>query len=145
MKRRQFMLTAAAMIFAAHPAFAQDIVGTITDQLRAQGYTSISVTRTLLGRQRIFARSSEYQREIIVNARTGEILRDYWTVLSGAKVPSDGGMSIVEGGSGSSSDDDDDDDDDEDDKDDDEDNSGHGNSDDDEKDDDNSGSGSSDD
>lgn len=150
MKRRQFMLTAAAMIFAAHPAFAQDIVGAITDQLRAQGYTSISVTRTLLGRQRIFARSSEYQREIIVNARTGEILRDYWTVLSGAKVPSDGGMAIVNDGSASSTDDNDSSDDnsgsgssDDDEKDDD--NSGSGNSDDDSKDDDNSGSGSSDD
>ncbi len=145
MKRRQFLLTAAAMIIAAHPAFAQDIVATITDQLRAQGYTSISVTRTLLGRQRIFARSSRYQREIIVNARTGEILRDYWTVLSGAAASSEDGMSIVEGGSGASSDDDDDDDDGDDDDgdDDDGDNSGPGGGGDD--DDDNSGSGSGDD
>ena len=125
MKRRHFLLTAVAAVAAAHPAFAQDIVSAIRAQLRAQGYTSISVTRTLLGRRRIFAKSDEYQREIIVNPRTGEILRDYWTLLPGVVATPDNDMQIVSGGSDSSFDDDDDDDKDDDDKDDDDkDNSG---------------------
>ena len=122
MKRRHFLMTAVAAVAAAHPAFAQDIVSAIRAQLRAQGYTSISVTRTLLGRRRIFAKSDEYQREIIVNPRTGEILRDYWTLLPGVVATPDNDMQIVSGGSDSSDDDDDDDDDkDDDDKDDDKD------------------------
>ncbi|MCV2869707.1 hypothetical protein OEW28_13820 [Defluviimonas sp. WL0002] len=137
MQRRQFILAATAAMIAAAPAHASDIVSEITAQLRKQGYTSISVTRTLLGRQRIFARSSEYQREIIVNPRTGEILRDYWSVLSGASIGSDEDMSIISTGSGDDDDDDDDDEEDDDDKEDKEDdNSGSS---------DNSGSGGSDD
>jgi len=124
MKRRHFLLTAVAAVAAAHPAFAQDIVSAIRAQLRAQGYTSISVTRTLLGRRRIFAKSDEYQREIIVNPRTGEILRDYWTLLPGVVATPDNDMQIVSGGSDSSFDDDDDDDKDDDKDDDDKDNSG---------------------
>ena len=124
MKRRHFLMTAVAAVAAAHPAFAQDIVSAIRAQLRAQGYTSISVTRTLLGRRRIFAKSDEYQREIIVNPRTGEILRDYWTLLPGVVATPDNDMQIVSGGSDSSFDDDDDDDRDDDKDDDDKDNSG---------------------
>ena len=124
MKRRHFLMTAVAAVAAAHPAFAQDIVSAIRAQLRAQGYTSISVTRTLLGRRRIFAKSDEYQREIIVNPRTGEILRDYWTLLPGVVATPDNDMQIVRGGSDSSFDDDDDDDKDDDKDDDDKDNSG---------------------
>ena len=124
MKRRHFLMTAVAAVAAAHPAFAQDIVSAIRAQLRAQGYTSISVTRTLLGRRRIFAKSEEYQREIIVNPRTGEILRDYWTLLPGVVATPDNDMQIVSGGSDSSFDDDDDDDKDDDKDDDDKDNSG---------------------
>ncbi len=124
MKRRHFLMTAVAAVAAAHPAFAQDIVSAIRAQLRAQGYTSISVTRTLLGRRRIFAKSDEYQREIIVNPRTGEILRDYWTLLPGVVATPDNDMQIVSGGSDSSFDDDDDDDKDDDKDDDDKDNSG---------------------
>lgn len=110
MKRRHFLLLATAAALAAGPALALDIVADITAQLRAQGYTSIAVTRTLLGRQRIVARSSEYQREIIVNPRTGEILRDYWSLVSGAQPTADEDMSIIRGGPDASDDDKDDDD-----------------------------------
>ncbi len=69
-------LLAAALGFGislAAPALAADFGETLVAQLRGQGYTDISVTRTLLGRIRIFAISTQFQREIIVNPRTGEI------------------------------------------------------------------------
>lgn len=88
------------------------------------------MSRTLLGRTRFVATSDQYRREIILNPRTGEILRDLWLLLDGE---AGGGVRILDQGSGHSSsgsgsgggspaDDDDDDDDhdgDDDDKDDD--------------------------
>lgn len=47
------------------------------ERLRAEGYESISIGRTLLGRIRIVARDATRQREIVVNPATGELLRDY--------------------------------------------------------------------
>ncbi len=67
----------------ATPSLAQDIVASIVSQLRRQGYGSISKQRTFLGRVRIIAERSSGRREIIVNPRTGEILRDFWQVASG--------------------------------------------------------------
>lgn len=67
-----------ALPLGAGAAEAQSATDAITRQLRAQGYRSIEVSRTLLGRARIVARRPGEQREIIVNPRTGEILRDYW-------------------------------------------------------------------
>lgn len=70
--------------FAA-PLAAQSIEGQITDQLRDQGYENVQVTKTWLGRLRIQAASDEQTREIIVNPRTGEILRDFQTNTSGER------------------------------------------------------------
>lgn len=47
----------------------------------------ISVSSTLLGRARIVATSQDGYREIIVNPRTGEILRDVWLSLEGTSGP----------------------------------------------------------
>jgi hypothetical protein len=56
------------------PPFAQEIVA----QLRVMGYERFTIRRTLLGRIQIFAELPDADsREIIVNPRTGEILRDY--------------------------------------------------------------------
>ncbi len=50
----------------------------IVSQLRVMGYERFTVRRTLLGRIRIVAELPDADtREIIVNPRTGEILRDY--------------------------------------------------------------------
>lgn len=104
---------AAAVVLATAPmtalAQAQDIVAAISSQLRAQGYDEIVVGRTLLGRSRILATSSEYRREIIVNPRTGEILRDYWSLLPGAAATGADGAPIIAGGGRASGSDDDDD------------------------------------
>lgn len=55
-------------------------VQAIARDLSRQGYREIEVTRTWLGRIRIEAKSATGEREIVVNPRTGEILRDYWEV-----------------------------------------------------------------
>jgi uncharacterized membrane protein YgcG len=67
-----------AWIFMASISLAGPIEDSIVSQLQKQGFRNIEVSRTLLGRSRIVARSNELIREIIVNRTTGEILRDYW-------------------------------------------------------------------
>ena len=76
------LLLAALLISiaAASPLAARDLSGFTQDvvlQLDAQGYQDFTVGRTWLGRIVITARRGEVQREIVLNARTGEILGDY--------------------------------------------------------------------
>lgn len=111
MKRRAFLSGLVAGVALAGPALAQGIVDDIVGQLRRQGFRSVVTERTLLGRVRIVASRSDGSREIIVNPRTGEILRDLWSPKSGGK----GKVEIIEensgkGSGGSDHDDDDDDD-----------------------------------
>ncbi|WP_343081562.1 hypothetical protein [Ostreiculturibacter nitratireducens] len=125
MKRRTFIGLAGAALLFATPVFGQGVVDSVVTQLREQGYTSITIGRTLLGRTRIVALSDRYRREIIINPRTGEILRDFWQVL-GAGQETGGGARLIDpsemgddddDGVGGSRDDDHDDDDDSDDDD----------------------------
>lgn len=79
MKRRKFLvLAASAVALAPTGAAARDYVARVVSQLHAQGYREISISKTWLGRTRIVAVSRELRREIVMNARTGEILRDLW-------------------------------------------------------------------
>lgn len=137
MKRRMFLSGLAAGIALAAPAFAADVVDSIVRQLKKLGFRHIEQERTLLGRVRITAVRKDGRREIIVNPKTGEILRDLWTPTSGK----DGELTIIDD-PGSRSDDGGDDDDDDDDGDDDDD---RDDDDDDDEDDDNSGHGGGDD
>lgn len=75
MKRLTPLALIAAMALAL-PAQAE-IGGDIVAQLRAQGFSQITVTHTLLGRVRILAKAGRLAREIVLNPNTGEILRDY--------------------------------------------------------------------
>ena len=59
-------------------ASAQSVQEQIVSQLTAQGFTRIEISRTLLGRVKIEARSPSLDRELVFNPATGEILRDYW-------------------------------------------------------------------
>ncbi len=77
MTRRTLVLAAALLVFTGPMAMAASFEDSVVDQLRAQGYSEISVSRTLLGRAQIIATSAGEWREIILNPRTGEILRDY--------------------------------------------------------------------
>jgi len=94
MKRRLFLILGVSAIVSGRSAFAQSFADSIVAQLREQGFTRIKVERTLLGRTRIDARGKGGRREIILNPRTGEILRDLW--ITGST-----GNSGAEGGGGS--------------------------------------------
>ena len=63
------------------PVHAQSIQDSIVMQLQEQGYTDIIVNRTLLGRVRVVARNQTYERELVFNPTTGELLRDYWRTI----------------------------------------------------------------
>lgn len=81
MNRRQFLSLAvlgAVSPVAAMAANTGSPVDKLTAQLRKQGFEKIDISRTWLGRTRIVARSDTFRREIILNSRSGEILRDYW-------------------------------------------------------------------
>jgi hypothetical protein len=125
MKRRSFLLmTSAAAASVAFPAHA-DYVNSVRDQLRQQGYRQISVSSTMLGRTRIVAKSKTGTREIIMNPRTGEILRDLWSSAQGSSGPSIVGSDADDPDDGQDdARDDDGDDDSEDDRDDDSDDDG---------------------
>ncbi len=99
MKCKAFLAAVAAVLLTAAPLFAQSVVDQIRAQLVAQGYDSISVSRTLLGRTRIEASSARFEREIIVDPRTGEILRDYWEIKDGSDADA---VEISNPGSGTS-------------------------------------------
>ena len=119
MKRREF-LTASAAFAMATPALAQGdaFAALFVEQLKAQGFGRIEVSRTWLGRIRIVARNESFRREIILNPRTGEVLRDLWVNLSSGQVgsglynPDDENDNRSRSGGGAKNDDEDDDEDD---------------------------------
>lgn len=76
-------LTAAAFVASAAQAFAAAYADDIAAQLVKQGFRDISTETTWLGRLRILASRNDGHREIILNPRTGEILRDLWTTTNG--------------------------------------------------------------
>jgi hypothetical protein len=133
---RRLLLASAAVLVLAMPVEASaNFVDDVVNALSAQGYSDIDVTQTLLGRARIVATNEEGTRELVVNPRTGEVLRDVWTPRHGdqrAVLPT----SVRPGGDDDTGRDDDDDDDENDDEDeeddshDDDDNSGKGSDDD---------------
>jgi hypothetical protein len=115
--RRQLVIGLVASLAMTGPALARDFSSEVEAKLSSQGYEIESVARTLLGRVRILARNAEGEREIILNPRTGEILRDLWLTRgkSGQSMLLDdngkSGKGNDNSGSGSGDDDDDDDED----------------------------------
>ena len=75
------MVIGLAALLGAGAAAAQSLQDRLLAQLQEQGYSSIQVSRTWLGRTRILAESATQRREIIFNPHTGEILRDFWQIL----------------------------------------------------------------
>ena len=78
MNRRYFMVMFGAAVGAASMSFAETFADQVVRQLVAQGFANIEVEATLLGRLRIKGRNATGLREIILNPKTGEILRDVW-------------------------------------------------------------------
>jgi hypothetical protein len=69
-----------AVALWAAPANASEYADRIILWLQEQGFTHFAIQRTWLGRIRIEAEADGIDREIILNARTGEILRDFWVI-----------------------------------------------------------------
>jgi len=125
MDRRKFLVLVTAFSLSGTVPALADNEDDIIELLIEAGFGQIEVTRTLLGRVRIVAFKGSIRRELVINPRTGEILRDVTLVAEGGKSSpgsSKGKNGSSSGGSGSGGDDggdDDSDDDDDDDGDDD--------------------------
>lgn len=77
------------------PAAAEDPTALVIGQLNAQGYLRVVATRTLLGRQRIVADGPVGAREIVLDPRTGEILRDFWMPATGGADNPDPAVPVI--------------------------------------------------
>ena len=84
MKRKLILALCLFVPLGATGVFAASVEDEIIDGLKAQGYSDIQVSTTWLGRVQIEATSPSAHREIVLDPRTGEILRDYWQLLPGA-------------------------------------------------------------
>ena len=113
------MKIACMLLFAAFvsPEIAQAqanktevVVASLISELQSSGYTNITERRTWLGRLRIRAVRGEYIREIIINPRTGEILRDYHFELEDGLFGFEKEENVAQSGGEVEEDDDDDDD-----------------------------------
>ena len=118
MKRRLFLLglaTTGALVATTGAVLAASFSEDVVAQLVKLGFTDITAETTLLGRVRILARRADGTREIVLNPRTGEVLRDTWmptsggaatrTVLSDIQDDDDNGGDDGNSGSGSGDDD----------------------------------------
>lgn len=79
MKRRQIILGAALFVtvgLVAGGAMAADPVAVTLRALEREGYRIVTTKRTLLGRMRIVATRHGLTREVVIDPRTGEVLRD---------------------------------------------------------------------
>lgn len=141
MNRRHFLLATCAGLALAGPAHAQGVVDQVVSALRRAGYGDIEVSRTLLGRTRITGQRDDRSREIVLNSRTGEILRDIIIGRDGRAVTA----GVLDDDDDRDKDDDSGDDDGDDDDDDDNDDDDTGGDDGDDDDDSGSGSGGDDD
>lgn len=76
--RRTLIFAVAMALTTPTMAIANDRAQGIIDDLFRLGFTRVETARTFLGRTRIVAEGPQGRREIVVNPRTGEILRDLW-------------------------------------------------------------------
>ncbi len=112
MINRRVLIASVLAAMLAHPAAAASFEDVLLGQLRGLGFADISVEHTLLGRTRLLARRDDGTREIILNPRTGEILRDLWVAVNGVGgtgglIDNSGSDDGSGGGSGSGGGDDD--------------------------------------
>jgi hypothetical protein len=68
----------ALLVALPLPAAAEAPLDRLLKDLRRAGFAEVTVTATLLGRMRIVAEGGDGVREIVLNPRTGEVLRDLW-------------------------------------------------------------------
>lgn len=81
--RRKILALVLGGLMAALPASAKGVADEIARQMSRQGFRNISIEETWLGRTRITGTRNGGSREIIMNPKTGEILRDLWLNAQG--------------------------------------------------------------
>ncbi|NDR59493.1 hypothetical protein [Aliiruegeria sabulilitoris] len=74
---RVLTASVALVVLGALPLAAESVQARVVRELQALGYTEITGNQTWLGRYRIVAKAPGQSREIVLNPRTGEVLRDY--------------------------------------------------------------------
>jgi len=77
MRSPVFIALCLSAAVISQPAVAQSVKDKIVAELKAQGFTRLSISRTWLGRTRILATDGKVKRELVFNGNSGEILRDY--------------------------------------------------------------------
>ena len=97
MQRRVFFSGMIVALLCATASLASDYQSSVEAQLRAQGFSDIRVETTWLGRLKITAQRRGAGREIVLNPRNGEILRDIISTQNGAVMPriSDGPVPVL--------------------------------------------------
>lgn len=94
MRRLTLPIVLPALLALWPGAARADRQSEIIAELKSEGYADIEVGRTWLRRVRIVAAGPRGAREIVIDPRNDEILRDYETP---AAAPADGGLYRGEG------------------------------------------------
>jgi hypothetical protein len=81
------LTTAIVMTLCLTLPVQAEVYDPFVSQLQDQGYVNITIGRTWLGRIVISANRDDMAREIVLNARTGEILGDQASVIDARVVP----------------------------------------------------------
>ncbi|MCC5974613.1 MAG: hypothetical protein JJT81_11230 [Rubellimicrobium sp.] len=79
--RRAGLAAVVLAAFLALPAAAEPWEDRVADALVQLGYEVTMIHRTLLGRVRIVAVNDTARREIVINPHSGEVLRDFSSLL----------------------------------------------------------------
>lgn len=95
------LLMLAVLLSGAAVHAAPDYAGQVARQLADQGYRQIEVRRSLLGKMIVTGTRPDQQREIVIDPRNGELLRDL--VRRGAGAPANAGPVLSSPGQGGSS------------------------------------------
>ena len=72
------------------PALSETLEAKVVKGLSRQGYRDMKSSFTFLGRLRVTAEKGETRREVILNRKTGEVLRDVIVGRSGSRSIFDG-------------------------------------------------------
>jgi hypothetical protein len=98
------LMILAMMAVLAGPSQAATLAESVVAELVAKGYSDVGATRTWLGRVVITGALDGRTREITLNPKTGEILRDYFRSPAIPAESSSGSQAATVAGGASSGD-----------------------------------------
>lgn len=99
--RRAALMAPMLVALAVGGAMASDhriTAEMVSDALEGQGYRVASVTQTMLGRVRVVASQGLIWREVVLDASTGQILRDYAVEFTPDEAPPPDSVAMPRGG-----------------------------------------------